>query len=112
MSPSPASALDGADRFRSAWWALGLWATATAVLTFTVGGAIFVWLFCGSDWDAPCQQNNTAGWVVITVTITLTVAVAAFTLRRSVVLAALASVPLQLWFYIAYAIPTAASVPN
>ncbi|WP_419864837.1 hypothetical protein [Candidatus Poriferisodalis sp.] len=91
------------------WAALGLWAAAATAITLAVGGVAFTAVFCGTDWDTACTQNSGTGWIVIVLSTALTVA-AALPLRRPAVTGvAIASIPLQLWFYIAWAIPTAAT---
>lgn len=92
--------------------ALGLWAATTLVLTVLLGGCGFVGVFRGFDADHPHPPDYTAGWLMIAATITLTVGTAVWLRRRAVILAAIASVPLQVWFYAAYAIPAAQSIPN
>ena len=84
----------------------------TLALTVLLGGCGFVAAFRGFDADHPHPPDYTAGWFVIATTIALTVAAAVWFRHRAVIIAALASVPLQLWFYVAYAIPAAESIPN
>lgn len=111
MKPVPVPAPPGAaaQHRLSVWAALGLWAAAAGVITLAVGGVVFTAVFCGTDWDVACAQNSGPGWAVIALSAALTV-IAALPLRRPAVAAvAVASVPLQLWFYTAWAIPTAAT---
>ena len=88
------------------------WTLGALYLTWTLGGWIFVSAFCGSDWDATCEQRYAAGWIVIAVTITATLGLALLFRRRSVVVIAALCVPAQVWFYAAVAIPTASTIPN
>ena len=91
--------------------ALLAWTLGALFLTWLLGW-VFVSAFCGSDWDAPCEQRYWPGWIVIAVTIAATLGLALLFRRRSVVVIAALCVPAQVWFYVAYAIPTAASIPN
>ena len=79
---------------------------------WSLGGFVFASAFCGADWDAPCGQRYAAGWIVIAVTIAATLGLAFLFRRRVVVVIAALCVPAQVWFYVAYAIPTAATIPN
>ena len=88
------------------------WTFGSLCLMWTLGGFVFVSAFCGSDWDAPCQQRYAAGWIVIAVTIAATLGLAFLFRRRVVVVIAVLCVPAQVWYYAAYAIPTAATIPN
>ena len=88
------------------------WTLGALYLTWMLGGWIFVSAFCGSDWDATCEQRYAAGWIVIAVTIAATLGLAFLIRRRSVVVIAALCVPAQVWFYAAVAIPTAATIPN
>ena len=88
------------------------WALGALFLMWFLGGAGFTSAFCGADWEAPCEQRYAAGWTVIAVTIAATLGLAFLFRRRVVVVVAVLCVPAQVWFYVAYAIPTAASTPN
>ena len=88
------------------------WAFGSLLLMWSLGGFVFVSAFCGSDWDATCEQRYWAGWIVIAVTIAATLGLALLFRRRSVVVVAALWVPAQVWFYAAVAIPTAATIPN
>ena len=79
-------------------WFVGVWGFGSA--------------FCGFDWDAPCAQRYVAGWSVIALTIAAILGLALLTRRRSVVVIAVASAPALVWYYVAWAIPTASSIPN
>ncbi|WP_419946527.1 hypothetical protein [Candidatus Poriferisodalis sp.] len=88
------------------------WLFGSLFLTWYLGGWGLVAAFCGFDWDAPCKQRYVAGWTAIAVTIAAILGLALLTRRRSVVVVAAVSVPVQVWYYAAWAIPTAASTPN
>ena len=91
---------------------LSVWLLGSLFLTWYFGGWGFVTAFCGADWDAPCRQRYVAGWAVIAVTIAAIIGLAFLTRRRSIVVMAMVSVPVQVWFYATVAIPMASSVPN
>ena len=89
-----------------------LWLVGLLALTWLVGGALFVGLFCGFDWEEACRQRYEIGWAVIVLTISASLVLAWRLRNRCVMTMALLSVPLQVWFYTAYAIPTASLTPN
>lgn len=91
---------------------LVVWLFGSLFLSFYLGGFGFATAFCGFDWDAPCKQRYLAGWTVIAVTIAATLGLALLTRRRSIVVLAVVSVPVQVWYYATEAIPAAASIPN
>jgi len=91
---------------------LSVWLFGSLFLSLYLGGFGFGTAFCGFDWDAPCEQRYVAGWTVIAVTIAATVGLALLTRRRSIVVLAVVSVPVQVWYYATEAIPMASSVPN
>ena len=70
-------------------------------------------VYCGSDWEAPCELHTTAARVTAVVLVILPVAAAsAAALRwrtRWVLMLALAVVPLQLWFLLGYGLTRAAN---
>ena len=41
------------------------WALGSLLLMWSLGGFVFASAFCGSDWDAPCEQRYVAAWIVI-----------------------------------------------
>ena len=88
------------------------WVFGSLALMWFLGGWIFVSAFCGFDWDAPCEKRYVAGWGVIALTIAAILGLAFLTRRRSVVVIALASTPALVWYYAAWAVPTASSIPN
>ena len=92
--------------------ALLTWALGVLLLMWFPGGLAFAGAFCGSDWEAICKQRHAAGWVAIAVTIAATLGLSFLFRRRSVVVVAVLCVPAQVWFYVAYAFPTAATIPN
>ena len=79
-------------------WFVGVWGFGSA--------------FCGFDWDAPCEQRYVAGWSAIALTIAAILGLALLTRRQSVVVIAVASAPALVWYYVAWAIPAAASIRN
>ena len=89
-----------------AWW------FGSLALMWFVGVWGFGSAFCGFDWDAPCEQRYVAGWSVIALTIAAILGLALLTRRRFVVVIAVASAPALVWYYVAWAIPAAASIPN
>ncbi|WP_420446780.1 hypothetical protein [Candidatus Poriferisodalis sp.] len=109
--PPPPHAERPAERIGAAG-GLSAWALGALFLMWFPGGAGFTSAFCGADWDAPCQQRYSAGWIVVAVTIAATLGLSFLFRRRSVVVVAVLCVPAQVCFYVAYAIPTAASIPN
>ncbi len=58
------------------------------------------------------MQRSNAGTVVIVLTIAATQAVAWIMRTKVTIIVAGLSVPFQVWFYLSYAIPTAALTPN
>ncbi len=88
------------------------WLFGSLALMWFVGVWTFGSAFCGFDWDAPCEQRYIAGWSVIALTIAAILGLALLTRRRFVVVIAVASAPALVWYYLAWAIPAAASVPN
>ena len=88
------------------------WTLGSLALMWFLGGWIFGTAFCGFDWDAPCEQRYVAGWSVIALTIAAILGLALLTRRRSVVVIAVASAPALVRYYLAWAIPAAASIPN
>lgn len=91
---------------------LVVWILGSMFLMWFLGGWMFVAAFCGFDWDAPCEKRYAAGWTVIALTIAAILGLALLTRRRSIVVIAVASAPALVWFYVAWAIPTASSIPN
>ena len=89
-----------------------VWLFGSLFLSLYLGGFGFGTAFCGVDWDAPCKQRYLAGWTVIAVTIAATLGLALLTRRRPIVVLAVISVPVQVWYYATEAIPMAASTPN
>ncbi|WP_420439311.1 hypothetical protein [Candidatus Poriferisodalis sp.] len=111
VPPPPGHAGQPADRIGPVA-ALLTWALGALILMWFPGGLVFAGAFCGSDWEAICKQRYAAGWVVIAVTIAATLGLSFLFRRRSVVVAAVLCVPAQVWFYVAYVFPAAATTPN
>lgn len=88
------------------------WLFGSLALMWFVGVWGFGSAFCGFDWDAPCEQRYVAGWTVIALTIAAILGLALLTRRRFVIVIAVASAPALVWYYVAWAIPAAASIPN
>ena len=108
--PRPGDTQPG--RRTSAVMDLLAWMLGSLALMWILGGLIFTSAFCGFDWEAPCEQRYVAGWSVIALTIAAILGLALLTRRRSVVVIAAASSPALVWYYVAWAIPTASSIPN
>lgn len=111
VPPPPLHAERPAERIGLAA-ALFAWTLGALILMWVPGGFVFASAFCGSDWDAMCEQRYAAGWVVIAVTIAATLGLSFLFRRRSVIVVAVLCVPAQVWFYVAYAIPTVETLPN
>ncbi|WP_420623281.1 hypothetical protein [Candidatus Poriferisodalis sp.] len=111
VPPPPLHAERPAQRF-GATAALSAWTLGALILMWVPGGFVFASAFCGSDWDAICEQRYAAGWAVIAVTIAATQGLSLLFRRRSVIVVAVLCVPAQVWFYVAYAIPTVETLPN
>ena len=111
VPPPPGHAHRTAERIEHVA-ALLTWALGVLILMWFPGGFVFTGAFCGTEWDAICEQRYAAGWVVIAVTIAATLGLSFLFRRRSVVVVAALCVPAQVWFYVAYAFPTAATIPN
>ncbi|MDE0320353.1 MAG: hypothetical protein OXI97_10780 [Acidimicrobiaceae bacterium] len=110
--PPPRQGTELLDRRPGVVAHLFAWLLGSLFVSLYLGGWGFGTAFCGFDWDAPCKQRYVAGWAVIAVTIAAILGLAFLTRRRSIVVTAMVSVPVQVWYYATEAIPMASSVPN
>ena len=96
-------------------WSLVAWAAVLGGCAFIPGGAVLTAVYCGSDWEAPCELHTTAAyWTAgVLVAIPVVVAVAADTRTRTrwLITVAIAAAPLHWWFLTGYVLSAAAESP-
>ena len=97
-------------------WSLVAWAAVLAGCSFLPPAAVLTAAYCGSDWEAPCEQHTTAAYWTAGVLVAVPVAVAVVagmrTRTRWLIAVAIAAAPLHWWFLTGYALSKAAETPN
>ena len=87
-------------------WSLFAWSAVLGGCAFIPGGAVLTAVYCGSDWEAPCELHTTAAYWTAGVLVAVPVAVAILsgtrTRTRWLIAVAIAAAPLHWWFLTGY----------
>ena len=96
-------------------WSLVAWAAALGASSWIPGGAVLAAVYCGTDWEAPCEQHIVAGYwtagVLVALPLIVAFVIAARWRVRWLIVAAISAAPLQWWFLTGYGLSVAAERP-
>ena len=96
-------------------WTLVAWAAVLEGCAYIPGAAVLAAVYCGSDWEAPCEQHTTAAYwtagVLVAVPVAVAIVAGTRTRTRWLIAVAIAAAPLHWWFLTGYALSKAAESP-